>query len=62
MRNLRDELKNQLRVIPKSVMEGGVMAAGLWKAKAEKANKLLSQPRASEIELQRALHDLQNFK
>ena len=43
-------------------MDGGVMAASLWKSKAEKANKLLGQPRASEAELQNALYDLQNFK
>jgi len=43
-------------------MEGGVMTASLWKAKAEKANKLVSQPRASEYELENALSDLLNFK
>lgn len=62
MNNIKEQLRSQLKVIPKSVMEGGVMAAGLWKAKAEKASKLLAQPRASELELQRALMDLQNFK
>lgn len=60
--SLKDQLRQQLRVIPSSVMTGGVMTTTLWKAKAEKANKLLSQPRASEIEIQRALEELRNFK
>ena len=59
---LREQLRAELKKIPKSVMDGGVMAASLWKSKAEKANKLLSQPRASDAELQNALYDLQNFK
>lgn len=59
---MRDRLKQQLKVVPKSVMEGGVMTATLWKAKAEKASKLVAQPRASERELENALMELMNFK
>jgi hypothetical protein len=43
-------------------MNGGVMTAGLWKAKVMKANKLLSQQRASDLEIQRALEELRSFK
>jgi len=60
--SVRQRLKEQLKIVPKSVMEGGVMTASLWKAKAEKANKLVAQPRASEYELENALSDLLNFK
>lgn len=60
--SVRQRLKEQLKIVPRSVMEGGVMTASLWKAKAEKANKLVSQPRASEYELENALSDLLNFK
>ena len=60
--NLRDKIKQELRTIPSAVMQGGVMTAMLWKAKAEKANKLVSQPRATDDELHRALEDLRSFK
>ena len=60
--NLREQLRQQLNKIPTSVMHGGVMAASLWKAKAEKANRLLGQPRATDAELQTALYELINFK
>ena len=60
--NVRQRIKEQLKTVPKSVIEGGVMTASLWKAKAEKANKLVAQPRASDRELEMALFDLMNFK
>ena len=60
--NLRQRIKEQLKTVPRSVIEGGVMTASLWKAKAEKANKLVAQPRASDRELELALYDLMNFK
>ena len=59
---VRQRIKEQLKTIPKSVLEGGVMTASLWKAKAEKANKLVAQPRASDRELEMVLFDLMNFK
>ena len=58
----RDLIKQQLKTIPKSVVNGGVMSASLWKAKAEKANKLVAQPRASERELENVLMELMSFK
>lgn len=62
MKDLRQELQKQVTQIPSEVMNGGVMTASLWKAKIIKANKLLSQQRASEIDIQRALEELRNFK
>ena len=60
--SLRQRIKEQLKTVPRSVIDGGVMTASLWKAKAEKANKLVAQPRASDRELELALYDLMNFK
>ena len=60
--SLRQRIKEQLKTVPRSVIEGGVMTASLWKAKAEKASKLVAQPRASDRELESALYDLMNFK
>jgi hypothetical protein len=60
--SVRQRIKEQLKTVPRSVIEGGVMTASLWKAKAEKANKLVAQPRASDRELEMALFDLMNFK
>lgn len=60
--SVRQRLKEQLKIVPKSVMEGGVMTASLWKAKAEKAHKLVAQPRATDLELESALYELMNFK
>ena len=60
--SLRQRIKEQLKTVPRSVIDGGVMTASLWKAKAEKANKLVAQPRASDRELESALYDLMNFK
>jgi len=60
--NVRERLREQLKIVPKSVMEGGVMTASLWKAKMEKASKLMAQPRASEQDMERALYELMNFK
>ena len=60
--SLRQRIKEQLKTVPRSVIDGGVMTASLWKAKAEKANKLVAQPRASDRELELALYDLMSFK
>jgi len=62
LKNLKQELKKQIAQIPSEVMNGGVMTASLWKAKVLKANKLLSQQRASELDIKRVLEELRNFK
>ena len=62
MNNLREQLRQELKVIPNAVKVGGVMTATLWKQKAEKAMKLLAQPRATKNELEIILTELRNFK
>ncbi len=60
--DVRDEIRAQLKIIPESVKSGGVMTATLWKQKAERAYKLVTQPRASQVELKTALLELRHFK
>lgn len=62
MNELKEQLREQVKVIPNAVKTGGVMTATLWKQKAEKAMKLLGQPRATKIELETALMELRSFK
>lgn len=62
MNQLREQLREQIKVIPEAVKNGGVMTATLWKQKAERAHRLLSQPKATKIELEVALSELKNFK
>lgn len=62
MNQLKEQLREQIKVIPNVVKTGGVMTATLWKQKAEKAVKLLSQPRATKVELETALMELRSFK
>ena len=62
MNNLREQLRQELKVIPNAVKVGGVMTATLWKQKAERAHRLLSQPKATKVELEVALSELRNFK
>ena len=60
--NYREEIKKLTRTIPKSVIDGGVMQAGLWKERASKALKVASNPKAGTIELRRAFEEMQRFK
>jgi hypothetical protein len=62
LNELKEQLREQVKVIPNAVKTGGVMTATLWKQKAEKAMKLLGQPRATKIELETALMELRSFK
>ena len=62
MNELKQQLREQVKVIPNAVKTGGVMTATLWKQKAEKAMKLLGQPRATKVELETALMELRSFK
>jgi hypothetical protein len=62
LNDLKEQLREQVKVIPNAVKTGGVMTATLWKQKAEKAMKLLGQPRATKIELETALMELRSFK
>lgn len=60
--DVKDEIRLELKKIPEAVKSGGVMTATLWKQKAERAYKLVSQPRASQVELKNALMELRHFK
>lgn len=62
MNELKEQLREQIKVIPSAVKTGGVMTAVHWKQKAERATKLLAQPRATKIELETALSELRSFK
>ena len=59
--NYREEIKKLTRTIPKSVINGGVMQAGLWKQKAVDALRVAGNPRASSTELINALETLRRF-
>lgn len=60
--NYREEIKKMTSRIPRSVVEGGVMQAGLWKEKASNALKVASNPKATTVELVRAFEEMQRFK
>lgn len=60
--NYREEIKKLTKTIPKSVVDGGVMQAGLWKQKAIDALRVAGNTRASTAELINALEALRRFK
>lgn len=62
MNDLKEQLRQQIKIIPSAVKTGGVMTAVHWKQKAERATKLLAQPRATKMELETALLELRSFK
>jgi hypothetical protein len=59
--NYREEIKKLTRTIPKSVMNGGVMTATLWKQKAVQSLKVANNNRASTTDLINALEVLRKF-
>ena len=59
---IKEQLKQQIKTIPPSVMNGGVMTAVLWKEKIAKAQALLSKPRANDWDLETMLSELRSFK
>jgi hypothetical protein len=60
--DLKAEIKRQLKVVPKSVISGGLMTSVHWKEKAVKAQKMLSQPNAKRSDLQDILDQLRQFQ
>ncbi len=63
MTEVRKRLEMCIRTIPDDVRNGSVQNVKRWKDKAEKAAKLLRNPRAPQQELQEALDDLiRNYK
>lgn len=59
--NYREEIKRMTGTIPKSVIEGGVMQAALWKERASKALKIASNKHSTTVELRRAFEEMQRF-
>jgi hypothetical protein len=59
--NYREEIIKLTKTIPKSVVNGGVMQAGLWKEKARDALRAANNNRASTAELINALETLRRF-
>jgi len=55
---LRKRLEMCIRTIPDDVRNGSVQNVHRWKEKAEKAAKLLRNPRAPQQDLEQALDDL----
>lgn len=58
MTELRKRLEMCIRTIPDDVRNGSVQNVHRWKEKAEKAAKLLRNPRAPQQDLEQALDDL----
>lgn len=58
MTELRKRLEMCIRTIPDDVRNGSVQNVQRWKEKAEKAAKLLRNPRAPQQDLEQALDDL----
>ena len=60
--DLKAEIRRQLKVVPKSVISGGLMTSVHWKEKAVKAQKILNQPNAKRSDLQDILDQLRQFQ
>lgn len=59
--NYREEIKKLTRTIPKSVVDGGVMTASLWKERASSSLKVANNNKASTADLINALEVLRKF-
>jgi hypothetical protein len=59
--NYREEIKKLTKTVPKSVVNGGVMTATLWKQKAVQSLKVANNNRASTTDLINALEVLRKF-
>jgi hypothetical protein len=59
--NYREEIKKLTKTVPKSVVDGGVMTATLWKQKAVQSLKVANNNRASTTDLINALEVLRKF-
>lgn len=59
--DLKEAIKQQLKVIPQSVMNGGLMISVRWKEKAIKAQKVLKHPNPKRSDLEDVLNELRHF-
>lgn len=60
--NLKDQIAQQIKIIPKSVMNGGLMSSVHWKEKAAKAQKMLKHPNPKLSDLEQMLDELRRFQ
>ena len=59
--DLKEAIRQQLKVVPKAVMTGGLMTSVRWKEKAVKAQKILKQPNPRVTDLESVLNELRHF-
>jgi hypothetical protein len=59
--DLKEAIKQQLKVIPQSVVNGGLMTSVRWKEKALKAQKVLKHPNPKRSDLEDVLNELRHF-
>jgi hypothetical protein len=59
--DLKEAIKQQLKVIPQSVVTGGLMTSVRWKEKALKAQKVLKHPNPKRSDLEDVLNELRHF-
>ena len=59
--DLKEALRQQLKVIPKEVLTGGLMTSVRWKEKVIKAQKLLKHPNPKRSDLEDAINQLRHF-
>lgn len=56
--DIREVLRQQIRVIPDAVKTGSVQTAVRWKERAKKAEIVVKNPRSTQKQLQEALDEL----
>ncbi len=59
--DLKEAIRQQLKVIPKEVLTGGLMTSVRWKEKAVKAQKILKHPNPKRSDLESILNELRHF-
>lgn len=59
--DLKEAIRQQLKVVPKAVLTGGVMTSVRWKEKAVKAQKILNHPNPKRSDLEDVLNELRHF-
>lgn len=59
--DLKEAIRQQLKVIPKEVLTGGLMTSVRWKEKAVKAQKILKHPNPKRSDLENILNELRHF-
>jgi hypothetical protein len=60
--NLKEQITQQLKIIPQAVINGGLMSSIHWKEKAAKAQKMLKHPNPKRSDLEHMLDQLRQFQ